>query len=443
MQAKFLIPAATLLSVLLTVVPSASGQLTFTTNLYSVGANPFAVAVADVNGDGKPDLISANAGVGSLTVLTNNGDGIFGSNATLNVGTVPVFVAAADINGDGKPDLISANDSSASGGSLTVLTNNGKGLFVLSATLTAAIAGPYCVAVADVNGDGKPDLICADSGDNLLTIFLGNGTGGFTPNSTIGVGNLPEYVVAADLNSDGEPDLVAANFNDGTLSILTNNGTGSFTASMSTNIVVGTGVDSVQAVDVNGDGKLDLVCATSQGITVLTNNGHASFALYATINLASAATSVAVTNFSGTGKMDIACAENNNSVQIFTNNGSGGFGLNTTVSFTIPQKSLMTADVNGDGKPDLITANYTSPMLTVLTQGVPAGPLLKIIRPTINSLVISWISSATNFVLQTNNNLASTNWFPLNLPVAVSSGTNQSTALEPPPPGKLFFRLQN
>ena len=431
---------AALLSVLLAAVPSARAQLAFTTNLYSVGSTPFSVTTADVNGDGKPDLICANGGASSLTVLTNNGSGFFGSNATLNVGGEPVFVAAADVNGDGKPDLISANYS---GNSLTVLTNNGKGVFIASTTLTVAVNGPYCVAVADVNNDSKPDLICANTGannNNSLTVFLGTGAGLFTINSTIGVGNLPEYLVTADINGDGKSDLITANSGDGTLSILTNNGTGTFTQS-TTNIFVGNNLVSLQAVDINGDSKLDLVCATGQGIVILTNNTHGVFGPYETINLSSAATSVAVTNFSGSRQMDIACAELNNSVQIFTNTDSGVFGLNTTVNFTIPQKSLVTTDVNGDSKPDLITANYSSPMLTVLTQRSPAGPLLKITRSALNSITISWISASTNFVLQTNNNLATTNWFPGNLPIIVASGTNQSANLISPPPGKLFFRL--
>jgi hypothetical protein len=120
-----------------------------------VGANPQSVIAVDVKGDGKLDLISANAGDNTLSVLTNNGNGIFGSNATLNVGSFPVCVTAADVNGDGKLDLISAN---LGANTLTVLTNNGNGNFGSNATLNVYVyLGPGCpvsVVAADVNGDG-------------------------------------------------------------------------------------------------------------------------------------------------------------------------------------------------------------------------------------------------------------------------------------------------
>src|SRR6185295_12519348 len=111
---------------------------------------------ADVNGDGKPDLITANNSGNSLTVLTNDGNGGFALLATLAAGSGshPQGVAAADLNGDGKLDLISANSSFAS---VTIWTNTGS-LFVSNATYTVGTT-PDSVAVADLNGDGRPDII--------------------------------------------------------------------------------------------------------------------------------------------------------------------------------------------------------------------------------------------------------------------------------------------
>ena len=151
--------------------------------LLDVVSAPAYVIAADVNGDGKPDLISANVGggtvgPGTLTVMTNDGSGGFALEATLDVGNFPLCVVAADVNGDGKLDLISADfGSGGSGNTLTIWTNNGNG-FGYNSTLTVGY-GPCAVAAADVNGDGKVDLISANASDGTLTVLTNNGQGGF------------------------------------------------------------------------------------------------------------------------------------------------------------------------------------------------------------------------------------------------------------------------
>jgi hypothetical protein len=133
-----------------------------------VGNSPTSVVAADVNGDGKVDLICANYFQdNTLSVLTNNGNGGFVSNATLSVGSVPFSVVAADVNGDNNVDLVSANNGA---NTLSVLTNNGSGGFVSNATLSVGRL-PYSVVAADVNGDGGVDLICANGMDHTLTVL--------------------------------------------------------------------------------------------------------------------------------------------------------------------------------------------------------------------------------------------------------------------------------
>jgi hypothetical protein len=148
-----------------------------------VGNEPVSIAVADVNGDGKPDMISANYGNSTLTVLTNNGSGGVLLAATLSVGNGPEsVVAATNLYNHGEVDLISANYGDST---LTVLTNSSSGGFALAAILNVG-SGPFSVTAVDVNGDGKPDLISANYNDNTLTVLLntpminGNFTGAFT-----------------------------------------------------------------------------------------------------------------------------------------------------------------------------------------------------------------------------------------------------------------------
>ena len=141
-------------------------------NLQRVGHQPVSVAVADVNGDGFPDLISANAVDRALVIFTNNGNGIFFTNAIykLNANPNPVCVVAADVNGDGWPDLISANQNNT----LTVLTNNGGGIYGFDATLIVGLNPKAVIAVTNVDGLGHVALVSANQDGNTLTVFTNN-----------------------------------------------------------------------------------------------------------------------------------------------------------------------------------------------------------------------------------------------------------------------------
>ncbi|HOR72793.1 MAG TPA: VCBS repeat-containing protein [Verrucomicrobiota bacterium] len=186
----------------------------------AVGAEPLSVAVADFNGDGRTDVAAANRESHSLTIYTNNPAGTLGFSATLPVGTYPNCVMAADFDGDGSTDLVSVNWGNAT---MTVLTNNGSGVFGFNATLSVG-EHPSTVAPADFNGDGSIDLICANTanGDgSTLTVLTNNGLGVFSFCDTLAAGRIPN-VVAADLDNDGKPDLVCPNFRDGTVTVLKN-----------------------------------------------------------------------------------------------------------------------------------------------------------------------------------------------------------------------------
>jgi len=135
---------------------------------YNVGSSPRSVIAADVNGDGSMDLICANALTNTLSVLTNNGNGVFGSNATYTVGYEPYWVIATDVNNDGKLDLVCANRDNT----LSVLTNDGNGNFTLACTPQAGSAGEPSVVAADVNGDGHWDLICTSTGNNTMSVLV-------------------------------------------------------------------------------------------------------------------------------------------------------------------------------------------------------------------------------------------------------------------------------
>jgi|SRR5665213_2485484 len=396
------------------------------------------IVAADVNNDGKLDLICPNGNGNSVTVLTNSGNGVFGFNGTYPVGIYPISVAVADVNGDSNLDLIVANWES-SPPILTVLTNNGTGNFGSNATLTVA-DHPVSVVAADVNGDGKMDLICADYGpygiDNRLSIFTNNGTGGFKLEANLTTaGEGAACVVAADVNGDGKMDLICADAVGGPpyLSVLTNNGTGYF-PNVATYPVPREPYVFI-AADLNGDGKVDLISANTldDTLTILTNNGTGIFGSNATLNVTGRPGSVCAADVNGDGKLDLIVADSwTNTLTIFTNDGSGGFVFCCSPHATT-NSWVTAADVNGDGKPDLICNDINSSSISVLI----SVPTLTSTFSS-NNLILSWPSSWTNWTLLQNPDLTTTNW--TTSAGIVNDNTNKSLTITPST-GNLFLRL--
>jgi hypothetical protein len=267
-----------------------NGDGTFQTAMTynSGGFNARSIVVADVNGDGKPDLLIANlvannnTNYSAVNVLLGNGDGTFQIAVPYNSGgNTSTSVAVADVNGDGKPDLLVANlcvsSNDCTSGSVGVLLGNGDGTFQTAVPYSSGGYGAYSVAVADVNGDGKPDLLVANlctTGDDgctntngVLGVLIGNGDGTFQTPLRYYAGGLWSYSVAvADVNGDGKPDLIVADWcadstcANGLAGVLLGNGDGTFQTVVTYNSG-GQETQSVAVADVNGDGKPDLLVA--------------------------------------------------------------------------------------------------------------------------------------------------------------------------------------
>ncbi|MEO7934688.1 MAG: VCBS repeat-containing protein [Dokdonella sp.] len=359
---------------------------------FSVGNVPFSIAASDLNGDGKIDLIVANGSDQTLSVLINNtelgaGTPSFDEQHILPCANGPTAISVADINGDGKPDLIAPSFN----GTISILLNQTP---VGSASASFASSYPLSgitevrsVAIADMNGDGKPDVITNVESISAVSVWINTtSTGAVIPSfntmQTFDAGWTPMAVAAADLNGDGKPDLIAANNYYYTVSVMMNaTVAGESTISLSSpqQFSTGEGTFSVVTADVNEDGKADVIVgnAGADTLSVLRNatatGGQvASFETQQVFAAGDRPIAVFVGDVNGDGKPDLLSANyNGSSVSVLINTtvvkgGATSFAPHQDFPVGIGARSVVAADLNGDGMPDLGIANSGANTASVL-----------------------------------------------------------------------------
>jgi hypothetical protein len=324
---------------------------------------PVALVTGDVNGDGKPDLITITFTGNSIAVRLNNGKGTgtFGAPIGASIGgplgatalavgphlgkpTIYVAsydpgngtggmtsfsffqltkkgtlievggwasnppidaslssIALADLNGDGQTDLVAVPDD---GGNVYVFRGSSGGFssvqnYYVPSTLVSSV--PAQVAVGDVNGDGKPDIVMTSPGLSCVSVLLNKGNGTFGTAQSYAVGGVPTAVAVGDVSGDGKLDVVTTNSN-GTVSMLLGPGNGTFGAAQ--NYAIGGPANSVVLGDFNHDGHLDIATTGSKEMDLLLNNGSGTFAAYQKIG--PAGSSVVAADFNGDGYLDLA-----------------------------------------------------------------------------------------------------------------------------------------
>jgi hypothetical protein len=305
----------------------------------------------------------------------------FGPASTFGVGVNSASVAVGDFNGDGKLDLAVANsgenpiDVPQPHGSVSVLLGNGDGTFQSAVTYSFTGTNLGCIVVGDFNGDGKVDLAVATSKGGV-SVLLGNGDGTFQPAVNSSAPGSP--FVVGDFDGDGKLDLATLYNNSlaGTgVAVLLGNGDGTFQAAVSYP-TGGVAAYSIAVGDFNGDGKPDLALAnqgsrlgsyTDGGVSVLLGNGDGTFQPVVNYDAGSRLYSVTVGDFNGDGKPDLAVGGNHGllsgaaGVLMLLGNGDGTFQTATNLSAAAFGASVVTGDFNGDGKLDL-----ASPGVSVL-----------------------------------------------------------------------------
>ena len=320
---------------------------------YSVGATPRDVATGDLNGDGMPDLVTADYDSNTISVLIGKGDGTFAAAIQYPLRTVhPTAVALADFNGDGRLDVASAPTAYDDSGVTTVLLNNGNGTFRAASTIY--IKGFKLIA-ADLNGDGKADLATATS------MALGNGDGTFQAPSQI-AGELS--IAAGDLNGDGIIDLVTAGLGGipsapaASIHSLIGIGAGNFQEITSFDLPGFWDYHGLALADMNGDGRLDLIFGGTSSVSLVLGTGSGTFQLARKSDMRASTVGgngeSVLADFNGDGKLDIAYIATTtypSSVFLALGDGQGGFSEGPALGEGT--YALASADFDGDGRPDL------------------------------------------------------------------------------------------
>lgn len=372
-QSTFRLAALSALSFLVVFADHAPAQ----TALFSprrdfpVGEDALAVVVGDFDRDGMTDVATAELSSNSISVLLGNGDGTFRPALPLAV-SLPRALIVGDFNGDGGPDL-------AVGGSqgVSIFLGNGDGTFQLAGDFAVGGRPALGLAAGDFNRDGALDLAVVIGAEPVF-VLLGRGDGTFQDAQRFATDGFNTVVAVADLNGDGAPDIVTLNYSgstsiSSTTSVLLGNGDGTFqSARVFRSGHTGTFPGAIQVVDFNSDGGLDLGVLNNDGdagsvISLHLANGDGTFQPARRLATGKDFRGLAADDFDGDGKLDLAVAHNLSTMStevyaLWVLLGNGDGTVQAPLSFDtngLPGPAAV-GDFTGDGSPDLVVANVRS-----------------------------------------------------------------------------------
>jgi hypothetical protein len=353
-------------------VSQPAPALFFARRTFPAGPMPYAVAVADFTGSGRPDLAVVNYSVDDqISVLLNEGQGRFAAPRSFAVGPMPDAIVAGDFTGNGVTDLATANSMNWSDGTVSVLLGDGDGGFHEARTYRSG-EGSVAIAAGDLRGNGKLDLIVANAAEGTISIFFNRGDGRFLPPVKYGPFAAPDAVAVGDLLGNGKLDLVVADADANAVSVLMGNGDGTFRPPVQYP-TGGIAPSSLVVADFNDDGRPDIAVTNrdSHTIAVLLNLGDGVFARPVVYPVTYYARSLVAGDFYGSGHLDLAAVNGFvGTVSILRGNGDGTFQSAISFPAGVDASSIAAGDFRGDGRLGLAATDYYADAggVTILTQ---------------------------------------------------------------------------
>lgn len=348
----------------------------------AVGPMPSSPAIGDFDGDGKLDIVVTCGTheapkVGGVLLLLNHGGARFIAAAQGRI-AMPQAVdslVVADFNEDRRPDVAAVGHDSYN---VHLLFGDGKGGLAHGRSI-AAHAGKrphtHAIETADVNKDGHADLLTTNADDHAISVLLGDGRGGFAPgpgSPLAAPGHPYSSLVVRDLDGDGLLDIAAPLLEAGEIGVYLGDGTGRFRPARGAPYRVGARPGFVQAEDLNGDGRLDLMSTHDDVgmVDVLLNEGGGRFrpAPDSPVRMREQVWSIVTGDFGGDRARDAILSAPGRKLVLLRGDGHGGFTQTAGVGLVTGESPnrLAVADMDGDGRTDVVTTNYDSGDVSVL-----------------------------------------------------------------------------
>ncbi len=360
---------------LLTLLILISGQYTADFEYrgdYGTGDGPHLACIADLDDDGDLDIVTADYNDDTISILINDGEGVFTKENDYETGDGPRSIFLGDVDGDLDIDCVFGNyfDDTVS-----VIKNNGDATFASKVDYDIG-KGPFSIFLADVGEDtnGDLDLVMTDEQSSSVSVMENDGTGSFSNRNSYSVGNKPKGVFLADVNDDGYSDIACVNWADSTVSILINDQDGTFKKHVE--YATGDGPRAVSLNDLDGDDLPDIACANqhSNRISILMNNGDGTFAAKVDYSVGTNPLSIYTGDVDADNDSDILVANlHNDTITVLENDGAGNFNTRRDYITDDGPYSIVFADVNGDDEVDLITANSFADTISIHYSHFPSS----------------------------------------------------------------------